>query len=417
MSTERTNMKVTIAFILVVVVMLNPLFAQDLADTESPRGKIELTNNTRQVMDGSTTIRMKPGETESFTDVKIGGNRSVYYYEQKKLSIPAGVSFSRDGSPYGNIFGTYVDFTISVDDSVSAGEYRLLVRYQWFNAPVNGSLVYSDTLTINLTVYLYDPPVADFEADSTEITEGDAVTFTNASTGTITDVEWAFGDASTSTLENPTHIYEQPGRYTVQLTTNGPAGTDTKIKNDYITVNYREPVADFTATPASGIVPLVVQFSDQSTGTIENRLWTFGDGDTSSVENPEHVYETPGTYTVELTVSNPAGTHSTSDSIVVQFPTGIAQNESIPADYELYPNFPNPFNPSTTIACALPRASHITLSVFDVSGRTIATLVQGQLNAGHHTITWNAAAHPSGTYFIKLAADEATRIQKCLLVR
>jgi len=67
------------------------------------------------------------------------------------------------------------------------------------------------------------------------------------------------------------------------------------------------PVASFTASLTSGTAPLTVQFTDQSTNTPTSWSWDFGDGNTSTSQNPSHTYNTPGTYTVSLTVSNSAG--------------------------------------------------------------------------------------------------------------
>ena len=68
------------------------------------------------------------------------------------------------------------------------------------------------------------------------------------------------------------------------------------------------PVANFSGTPTSGNKPLTVQFTDGSSGSITSRSWTFGDGGTSSAQNPSHQYTSTGTYTVSLTVTGPGGT-------------------------------------------------------------------------------------------------------------
>lgn len=67
------------------------------------------------------------------------------------------------------------------------------------------------------------------------------------------------------------------------------------------------PIADFIGSPTTGPMPLTVQFTDQSAGTITSRLWDFGDGQTSTTTNPSHTYQNPGTYTVKLTVTGPDG--------------------------------------------------------------------------------------------------------------
>jgi PKD repeat protein len=80
------------------------------------------------------------------------------------------------------------------------------------------------------------------------------------------------------------------------------------------------PVANFTANPTSGDTPLTVKFTDQSTGDITTRSWSFGDGAKSIVQNPSHTYARPGTYTVSLTVVGPGGsdTETKSGYIVVK---------------------------------------------------------------------------------------------------
>ena len=76
--------------------------------------------------------------------------------------------------------------------------------------------------------------------------------------------------------------------------------------------------ADFTASPLLGIVPLVVQFTDQSTGNPVSWEWNFGDGSPhSSARNPTHIYLLPGTYTVTLTIRNSAGATS-SKSVTIR---------------------------------------------------------------------------------------------------
>jgi PKD repeat protein len=70
------------------------------------------------------------------------------------------------------------------------------------------------------------------------------------------------------------------------------------------------PVADLIAAPLTGAAPLTVTFTDLSTGAVANRLWVFGDGITSTLQNPTHVYHQTGNYTVTLTVTGPSGNHT-----------------------------------------------------------------------------------------------------------
>ena len=81
-----------------------------------------------------------------------------------------------------------------------------------------------------------------------------------------------------------------------------------------------------------------------------------------------------------------------------------APSGAVPGDYALDQNFPNPFNPSTVIGYRLPADARVTLKVFDLLGREIATLVDGRVQAGSHSVTWNAASFVSGVYFARLSA-------------
>jgi parallel beta-helix repeat protein len=121
---------------------------------------------------------------------------------------------------------------------------------------------------------------------------------------TITSWFWDFGDGNTGATANPYYTYQTPGVYTVSLTVSDGNISDTKTRTDYIVVLEPAPVADFKGVPVSGITPLTVQFADQSTGDITSWLWDFGDGETSTVQNPSHVYETPDTFSVSLMVSD-----------------------------------------------------------------------------------------------------------------
>jgi PKD repeat protein len=136
--------------------------------------------------------------------------------------------------------------------------------------------------------------------------------FTDLSTGTDIDGWlWDFGDGiGTSTDQNPSYTYDTPGTYTVTLTASSSSQgcSDDEVKVDYIEV-LPPPVADFEGSPLSGPASLTVDFTDLSTGDPYEWSWDFGDGICSSTaQNPSYTYDTPGKYTVELTVTALCGT-------------------------------------------------------------------------------------------------------------
>jgi len=99
-------------------------------------------------------------------------------------------------------------------------------------------------------------------------------------------------------------------------------------------------------------------------------------------------------------------------------PIGINNiSGEVPDEYLLSQNYPNPFNPITNIKFQLPEPGIVKLTVFDMLGREIETLVNENLNAGTYNVDWNAARYSSGVYFYKLQADEFAEIKKMILVK
>jgi PKD repeat protein len=157
-------------------------------------------------------------------------------------------------------------------------------------------------------------PVANFEANPLMGTVPLTVQFTDTSTGPPTSWNWIFGDmgaGNTSSVQNPSHMYTTAGTYSVNLTVTNASGSNTLIKTDYITVTPPAPVANFTGTPTTGPAPLTVLFTDTSTNAPMTWNWTFGDGNSSILQNPSHTYTVAGTYSVTLTVSNAGGSNTT----------------------------------------------------------------------------------------------------------
>lgn len=102
----------------------------------------------------------------------------------------------------------------------------------------------------------------------------------------------------------------------------------------------------------------------------------------------------------------------------VQLTTGVdIVEERFPTLFELFPVYPNPFNPATTIEFALPENQHVRIRVFDVTGRKVADLMNEPLNAGVHRVEWNAGDLSSGTYFIRIETEKFQAREKCLLVK
>ena len=175
-------------------------------------------------------------------------------------------------------------------------------------------------------------PVASFLSTAVSGTVPCTVQFLDYSTNTPVSWVWSFGDGNTSTLQNPSHTYLAAGTYTVTLTATNTAGSNTATKSGYITVTYAVPITGFTSNVTTGTTPLYVQFTDISTNTPTSWSWTFGDGGTSTLQNPVYEYTDEGTNTVTLTATNSAGSNTTSTTGYITATTITSPIASFTAD-------------------------------------------------------------------------------------
>jgi hypothetical protein len=93
------------------------------------------------------------------------------------------------------------------------------------------------------------------------------------------------------------------------------------------------------------------------------------------------------------------------------------ENEYAPRSFRLFQNWPNPFNPSTTIKFDLPKAGFVSVTIFDINGRVVETLLEKDLAAGIHELNWDSSKRASGVYFCKLSANGKSQIIKMILMR
>lgn len=129
----------------------------------------------------------------------------------------------------------------------------------------------------------------------------------------------------------------------------------------------------------------------------------------------------------EIAANDPSGNAITltpqNTSYVTPNPTSVDErNKQVPDDYILYPNYPNPFNPTTTISYALPEAAHVQLQIFEINGRLVKRLYDGNQNAGTYSVDWNSIDElnnpvSSGIYLCRLMAGEVILHQKLILAK
>jgi hypothetical protein len=127
----------------------------------------------------------------------------------------------------------------------------------------------------------------------------------------------------------------------------------------------------------------------------------------------------PGTVTLYATGVSGGFTgswaHASNGTITVNSVASVQENA--PTTFALEQNFPNPFNPATTIDYSLPSSEHVTLTVYDLNGRVVASLVNATQSAGSYRVTYNAQGLASGVYIARLTAGSRSAIRKLALLK
>ena len=190
-------------------------------------------------------------------------------------------------------------YSVSMTAS-NAGGSDGVQKSKYINVSSSGGAVSNPSLIVPATAFLATPTLGSVPLN---------VSFTDQSTGSPTSWSWNFGDGNASTERNPVHKYNKTGLYSVTLTTSNGNGSNTLTKSSCIAISngLNTPVISFSASATLGSVPLNVSFTDQSTGSPTSWNWNFGDGNTSTDQNPAHTFNKTGLYSVTMTASNDDG--------------------------------------------------------------------------------------------------------------
>lgn len=246
-------------------------------------------------------------------------------------------------------------------------------------------------------------------------------TFTNTSTGTFNQTHWAFGDGNTSTATSPNHTFSANGTFVVVLTINdstaGGSCMDYYLDTIVVTgvVSPLQCAAGFVMYPDTVINNFVLVNS--SSGTNLTYLWDFGDGDTSTLQFPTHVYATSGPFYLCLTVDDGAGCNdmycdSVGQNGVVFKQSGFTINVIAPPIITEINTpmakgnikiFPNPTSSQLTIESGGLIINKINIT--GITGRMVKTIVP-------KTNVINVADLPCGIFFIQLITKDETITQK-----
>ena len=229
---------------------------------------------------------------------------------------------------------------------------------------------------------------AGFDIDS--IGQGE-FRFFNLSSANSTRFTWDFGDGGTAMEESPIHQYTQEGFYTVCLVAANSFTSDTLCTT--LEVEHLIPEAGFVISAVEGDS---IQLMDTSNHLPTEWLWTFGDGDSSRIQNPGHRYELAGTYEVCLLAKNRFGQDSTCQMVEMIF-VGT-QSEWMRAFIELAPN---PFQDQLRLNWTPPGINRQwQYRILEATGSTIQ---KGRLEPSQ---TWDTSRWSAGTYWLQILDQE-----------
>ena len=146
-------------------------------------------------------------------------------------------------------------------------------------------------------------------------------------------------------------------------------------------------------------------------------FWNFGDGTTSTEANPTKEYTFSQEFEVELTVTDNQGATSTTKSPVNVTVVTSSELENLPTEFTLNQNYPNPFNPTTVINYDIPEATNVVLTVYNMLGQKMTTLVNENKSAGRYSINFDATLFSSGVYIYRLEAGQFVSTKKMMLIK
>lgn len=222
-------------------------------------------------------------------------------------------------------------------------------------------------------------------------TTGLEANFTDNSSGTPVNWTWDFGDGGTSTMQNPDYTYSVGGTYDVTLIVTNTCG-ETDTITQQVNVVCPAPDADFGFT-SSG--QFAYDFDNDSDGG-DTYLWDFGDGTTSTDENPSHTFPSAGNYTVCLTITDECGTDSICQDVIA---TSLTTQQV--ASLEI---FPNPTKHDLHVRGEVADSHEVTLTLYNAWGQQVLRRAQATLG-GELDAVLDLSDLSEGVYTLQLEAD------------
>ncbi len=267
-----------------------------------------------------------------------------------------------------------------------------------------------------------------FEADNLEPHPTERVHFSETTPHGPETWRWDFDNDGIfdSSEMNPTHIYTEVGTYTVVLRVSNDDGTVYSVREDYITVvnNPPEIVSQIPQEPEFEVVKdelitFLIEIEDDDGDPITVQ-WYWNSEEFTQLYSISVVFDQLGDQTIDCMISD--GYSETWVNWLIHVVPLSEDDPTVPEYTWNLTNYPNPFNPSTTVSFSLKHDSDVHIDIYDVRGRKVFTLTDERYTAGQHQIVWDGISDDgrevaSGVYLLRLTTGEANLLKKALLVK
>jgi PKD repeat protein len=335
---------------------------------------------------GMYTINLTVTDDDDLTDkisrgVHVNGLPiASFYFDPTSPYVNEPISFSDQSiDPYGPIIIWFWDFGDG-NTSTQQNPTHQYVEDGVYLVTLNVTDEYGATnQTSQLITVLNVKPTPMFTYSPEFPTDLEDVIFTDMSIdpdGYIVSWYWNFGDGNTSSDQNPIHQYADDGIYTITLNVTDDDGATNETIGQ-VTIKNVPPTADFNYVPLLSSINEIIQFTDTSTdldGTIVSWYWTFGDGNTSILKNPQHSFSSCETYVVTLNVTDDDGdTDEASLQIITKIVFEIETNPGIneidlknEADTTIVINVTSPTNITVESYSGNPTQENITHNITSI---------------------------------------------------
>lgn len=303
--------------------------------------------------------------------------------------------------PFPGAFGTWFQ-----SDNCPNGPEYFWIDYRALTATAKNLDFHYQSGTTNPITLTWDPVVLGGLADSALMV--DPFTGTLFSQNMLTTNSLNTGVSPFITNRIRIRLVPDPALPITLVSFTGQATEGNTVRLDWVTLSEVNNFGFFVERKQAG---------ETSFGALPGGF-VAGQGTTTEPHSYSYVDATTGgaRSTYRLRQVDTDGSFSYSPEVVVDFPTGVGDGGA-PVSFALYQNYPNPFNPATEVRYDLATASHVDLHVYNAVGQVVATLVNGEQQAGTHQVRFDASHLSSGVYVYQLRAGDFTATKKLVLAK